>query len=688
MFDRTDLINAQKLAYFLISCPRTYLLVIAEAAERAMTQTRRQEEHFAEPAKKQPVCVNWKLRHLLQLWICESAKQYEKNAWPQEEINDDSRARRATTWMIRFIRDVATWRMVELNSFRATVGMTEVLHQYDRLLRKEPEYCWIRQQLAPGDGKDLSYYRRCYGALLKYLATPERFGSLITIEKNGVKNRIRSRPDSNALAQQVRNMFEKYLTLWGTNHPDDRALEKSYYFGCSITSYSTAEEIRAHRLLCPECFSGIMSSLKVCQPENRLQLPEFIMSNEFFKGPPSGKSLSDEDAADNLALLETALTGKIRQRAKYKPGMVSLFADGVLIGTWNLAAKQRQSVSLSSDQRMIEVRTPEGLLLATHFASYDDIDEKWEPGLWTVRLEAGQQFLFSAKEAASNQNELVMEYRETSFKRVVSLALRRLQHKGSSLFSVKSDEKQTHKNISGSGSQLLWPALIRFRSGLGIAIGLMSLFLVALSALNTWQWWRIKDLNIGLSRLETMRQSERQMTRTLESQLAAVNKEKEELQASLDRNRQTEMQLSLAQRDNDQLRGQLANSGTLIVRGPERDLRGANVGKDIEGYLRYDLKADSNGPEILSPKFPDMIYIRFETPRKSYPKYFIKLQTIDGRIIWDAETVTPQNKDKTATYEIRLSTVLPYDEYRLTLFGKPSDGEPVVIEEKSFRLRK
>lgn len=434
MFDSADLLRAQKLAYFLISCPRSYLLVVVDAAERAVTQTRRQEEHFAEPPQHHPVCVNWRLRHLLQLWVCESAKEHERDAWPQENITDESCARRLKTWIIRFVRDVATWRMVELNTFRATVGLTEVLHHYDKPLQMMPEYYWIRLELAPEDAKQLNYYRRCYGALLKYLTSPQRFGSLLTIEKDGVKNRICSRPDSQGFDLLVRDALREHFTLWETAHPDEDELEKSYYHGSSIRGHSVAEEIRTHRLLCPECFSQITSTLKICQPEQRLRLPHFTMSDDFFKGPPSGERLSDEDASHDLSRLQSSLERKARQRTQYKPGEVCLYADGELIGTWDLTASSQQTITVNREHRILEVRSFDGLLLATHFVPYDDLDEVWQADSWTVKLEGGQQFSFKLKlnaekgEEESNA-EVNITYCETAPLRAAKLQWARLKHR-------------------------------------------------------------------------------------------------------------------------------------------------------------------------------------------------------------------------------------------------------------------
>ena len=366
--------RAFQLAYFLVQDRTAAIEIVCQARRRLRAeQSREKKRTYWRRSLRQ------KIRRMtrdegdaLQWLIYLQAEKFERN---QEEFGCPS----TRDLRVRYIKCIMQMTG-NVSSFYVAVGLYRILHSYTT-----PEvqnlYEWLTEDFTGAEK-----YRRVKRALMQKLAA--RFGDLITIRQaENQELRFAVCEQQNDYAELVTDCLEMF-TPWSTRNACPPATVPDSLPGNILRAAKSparqlhvdVEEVRnCHLLIHPPCFDQLGRRLGMVPCYMRLAMPQFRTetnrNNDDSAGPAIARlpSLTDEERDKIARVFETSHS----ERQRTAPASVSILADGVKCGQFDLIHHSVEQYRIAEGTRLIEFcaeREKEFEVLAAHYLEYTDRD--------------------------------------------------------------------------------------------------------------------------------------------------------------------------------------------------------------------------------------------------------------------------------------------------------------------------
>lgn len=266
--------RAFQLAYFILGEEEAALRVTREAVASLDVALAQQDKriYYASGSRTK---VSLSELQLLQRLVYIAAEPEERR---QEEQGAAQEA-----LLIHYLKHLVRCAL-KRNSFFVTLGVSRLLHNYST-----PETMRIHELVVqdPARVRDDSYYRRGKAQLLQELLA--RFGVLLAVQRGARgEERFQTLPDGHCYADLTLACLCRF-TPWETPcsvpaafdpHKDELPLLR--FRGRDPDGEHEVEVRRMHAVLHPDCFTRLLTALGLAAPAERLELPQFQLTN----GPP------------------------------------------------------------------------------------------------------------------------------------------------------------------------------------------------------------------------------------------------------------------------------------------------------------------------------------------------------------------------------------------------------------------
>lgn len=346
-----------------------------------------------------------------------------------ETENRDKGLRRVDL-VIRYLKHLVRIT-VKRNSFYVSLGVTRLLHNYSTaeamlvndLITQDPERL-----------RDDYYYRSRKKVLLSEMI--ERFSKFIQITQG---RRGEERFDSSAVDDADRALVERCLTTftpWETQcavpkhfRATSDPLPSLSFDDQNPDREHPIEVNRMHTVLHPTCFVGLVASLDLDHPNERLEIPRFTMTRD------SGDDDIDRERMPSHPLTEeelfsarTALAFSAGRRKAASAGWLSVSVDGEERAQIDLNRFDSATIKLEDGDELVQVCSVtkgESTLLASFLVEYGE-DGGARESRSSITLEAGQRIEFlTSTDASPFTWNLKVTYHETESLRTAALGGRR-----------------------------------------------------------------------------------------------------------------------------------------------------------------------------------------------------------------------------------------------------------------------
>jgi hypothetical protein len=433
-----SLARAFQLAYFIHGDRETAVKIAAEALAKLEVAAAAQDKRLyytptgrAARAERFRTKVSVGELHLLQRLVYVESEPYERLAEQPPDEED---------MLIYFIKHLVRIT-VRRNSFYVTLGLSRLLHNYSTAETMEMYNVLVQD---PGRVRDDYYYRSRKGRLMKELK--ERFGDRLRITR-GSRGEERFQTDTPGRHAELARECLQEFTPWSTNctvppelDPFTEEIHDLAFDGSDPDREHAIEVNRFHAALHPDCFAHLAAGLKFASPAERLSTPYFCMAkdknhDQDRKPPRRSRRAPQLDEAE-LNAIKNALAERSSRRKTVAAGLLRVIVDGSERARLDLNRASRVRFETQECDELIEVRSADGTLLATHLLNQDDSSEAAPHERRSIVLEGGQRISFSAVKNVDGETKNVdgetagatidLTYRETRAGRAAALYLRRL----------------------------------------------------------------------------------------------------------------------------------------------------------------------------------------------------------------------------------------------------------------------
>ncbi len=428
-----SLARAFQLAYFIHGDKETALNIVTEAFAKLEVAVAAQDKRLyytptgrAARAERFRTKVSVSELHLLQRLVYIESEPYERRA-EQSHNGEFPDEEDMLIYFIKHLARITTRR----NSFYVTLGLSRLLHNYSTAETMEMYNVLVQD---PGRVRDDYYYRSRKGRLMKELK--ERFGDRLRVTR-GARGEERFQTDEapGERAELARECLREF-TPWNTNcaipeglDPFTEEIHDLAFDGSDPDREHAVEVNRFHAMLHPDCFARLTRSLNFASPAERLTTPYFSMSKDRDqdpdrKPPRRSRRAPRLDEAE-LNAVKDALAKRSSRRKTAAAGLLRVIVDGSERARLDLNRANRVRFEARETDELIEVRSADGLLLATYLLTQDESREMRRPNQSSIVLEGGQRISFTMTGDAGVET-IDLSYRETRLNRAAALYLRRL----------------------------------------------------------------------------------------------------------------------------------------------------------------------------------------------------------------------------------------------------------------------
>jgi hypothetical protein len=421
--------RAFRLAFFLHGERETAKKIALGAMNKLETASTAQfKRHYYTPtgradnAKATRSRVSLSDLQLLQRLVFVESEAFEL----EKERGKKTSGKDLLTFFIKHLVRISLKR----NSFYVTLAVSRILHNYATADAMEIYNVVVQD---PERVHDDYYYRSRKGVLMKELKA--RFGELLEIIK---VNRGEERFSSETAAEQqsiIARECLKYFTPWNSSCAIPATFDPftdvigPFHFDKKDPDEEHRTEInRIHATLHPDCFSRLTQALNLSSPEDRMEIPKFMLTenhtninNDDWRNPPSLD-------ADELQQLKDILSAQAASRKAVNAGFLRVVADGMELGMIDVAESRPAPFELGGDAELIEIYAEDGTLLATHLLNFDELRQGDQREV--ILLEGGQKISIDLVPVFDEFGEVAdvnfaVAYAETAWRPRFTLALRR-----------------------------------------------------------------------------------------------------------------------------------------------------------------------------------------------------------------------------------------------------------------------
>jgi hypothetical protein len=432
-----SLARAFQLAYFIHGDRETALNIAVEALAKLEVAAAAQDKRLyytptgrAARAERFRTKVSVGEMHLLQRLVYVESEPYERRA----EQASNSGSPDEGDMLIYFIKHLVRIT-TRRNSFYVTLGLGRLLHNYSTAETMEMYNILVQD---PGRVRDDYYYRSRKGRLMKELK--ERFGDRLRVTR-GARGEERfhngDAPGRHAgLARECLQEFTPWNTICSIPADLDPVAEEIHdlaFDGSDPDREHSIEVNRFHAALHPDCFARLAAGLNFAAPAERLTTPYFSMSKDrnqdHDRKPPRRSRRAPELNEAELNAVKGLLAERSSRRKTAAAGLLRIIVDGIERARLDLNRASHVRFETNENDELIEVRSADGLLVATHLLNQDEAPEADRNELRSIVLESGQQISFSTVKNADGEmagGTVDLSYRETRLSRATALNLRRL----------------------------------------------------------------------------------------------------------------------------------------------------------------------------------------------------------------------------------------------------------------------
>jgi lipopolysaccharide assembly LptE-like protein len=432
-----SLARAFQLAYFIHCDRETALSIAAEALAKLEVAAAAQDKRLyytptgrAARAERFRTKVSVGELHLLQRLVYVESEPYERLA-EQSHIGESPDEE---DMLIHFIKHLVRIT-VRRNSFYVMLGLSRLLHNYSTAETMEMYNILVQD---PERVRDDYYYRSRKGRLMKELK--ERFGDLLRVARGARgEERFQSDGATEQHAELARECLQEF-TPWSTScaipndlDPFTEEVHGLAFDGSDPDREHAIEVNRFHAALHPDCFARLAASLNFSSPAERLSTPYFHMAkdrNHDQDGKPPRRSRRAPQLNEaELNSVKNAIAERSSRRKTVAAGLLRILVDGSERARLDLNRTSRARFETRGNDELIEVRSADGLLLATYLLNQDESWEMGRPERSSIVLESGQRISFSMVRNVGAEMAgatIDISYRETRLSRAAALNLRRL----------------------------------------------------------------------------------------------------------------------------------------------------------------------------------------------------------------------------------------------------------------------
>jgi hypothetical protein len=383
------------LAHFIIGNKQHAVRVVSQAMAKlevaASAQGKRLYYKAAERSRG-PLPFRTKVTfselHLLQRLIYIEAEPYER----EKEQEDSGAAVRTEDLIVHFIKHLARITS-RRNSFYVTLGLSRLLYSYTTA-ETMAIYNVVVQD--PERVKDDYYYRSRKGVLLREMK--DRFGDLIRVgHAQRGEERFESDSNSGKFVELVRECLS-FFTPWMTSCSVPASINPIAagippLSSSADTSEHEVELNRIHAVFHPDCYQHLTQALRLESPEDRLEIPQFYLSNENKNGGEAVRTPKVGLDEEDLAAIKDDLSDLAKRRKKASAGFLQFLLDGAECARLDLKKASHVRFNVDSSNELLEIRSTDqtgDLLLASHLFSFDKQDQP-EPIESSIVLEGRQK---------------------------------------------------------------------------------------------------------------------------------------------------------------------------------------------------------------------------------------------------------------------------------------------------------
>ncbi|MEW6210061.1 MAG: hypothetical protein AB1631_16965 [Acidobacteriota bacterium] len=424
----TDLlVRAFKLAYFIHGDKKIAIDIAAGALSKLEVACAAQDKRlYYSPvgrasSRGSRSKVSLSEPHLLQRLVYIGSEPYEKQREQANKVDEE-------IMTIHFVKHLVK-TTIKRNSFYVTLGLSRLLHNYSTSETAEI-YNLVVQN--PDRVRDDYYYRSRKACLMKEIK--DRFEDRLTATRgHRGEERFQSQPDSGRFSSLVRECLD-HFTPWDSPcvvperlNPREQTIARLDFNGADPDEEHRVETDRLHSVIHPDCYLRLVTALGLESPDNRLEIPQFLFSENRSDDKNDRRTPPPLDEND-LALINRRLTEQSARRKFATAGLMRITVDGKNRALLDPLRCPQAQFEVRGDEEIVEVVSDQtGLLMATLLLDFEEMKGEARRA---ITLEGGQRIEFSISfvdapfgEAAS----AVMEasYQETGFARDVSLAVRR-----------------------------------------------------------------------------------------------------------------------------------------------------------------------------------------------------------------------------------------------------------------------
>jgi hypothetical protein len=353
-----DLLNrAFELAYFILGDRSAAIYVAMAAMDKVKTALGNQGRRLyytptgrsAYPAARTK--VNLSELHLLQRLVYIESELFERLLEGQRKtIHQED-------LIIRYIKHLIRIT-TKHNSFYVTLGMCRLLYNYTTGDTSEV-YNLVLQD--PERIRDDYYYRSRKKRLMEEIK--QRFGNLVRVQR-GLRREDRFQPQENSqeYAGLVRECLTRF-TPWQSAcvlpeelDPNRNVIASLLFEGKDPDSEHEVELNRMHTLIHPECLARLTAALGLDSPDQRLELPLFLVSHDGSR-PSQDRFCPAELTEGELDAVGRYLDKGRVHRKQFSQAQLRLLVDGRRQADFQLQPSQSVEFDLEEGSELIEIRS-------------------------------------------------------------------------------------------------------------------------------------------------------------------------------------------------------------------------------------------------------------------------------------------------------------------------------------------
>jgi hypothetical protein len=432
-----SLARAFQLAYFIHGDRETALNIAVEALAKLEVAAAAQDKRlYYTPTGRVARGERFRTKvsvgelHLLQRLVYVESEPYERRA-EQASNGESPDDEEMLIYFIKHLVRITTRR----NSFYVTLGLGRLLHNYSTTETMEMYNVLVQD---PGRVRDDYYYRSRKGRLMKELK--ERFGDRLQVTRGARGEERFQTDDTPGQHAELAHECLREFTPWSTScaipagfDPFTEEIDGLAFDGSDPDREHAIEVNRFHAALHPDCFARLASSLNFASPAERLTTPYFSMSKDRDQDqdrkPPRRSRRAPELDETELNAVKGLLAEKSSRRKTVAAGLLRVIVDGRERARLDLDRASHVRFETNENDELIEVRSEDGVTLATYLLNQDDSSEAEGTERRSIVLESGQRLSFTTIKKTEGEppcETIDLSYHETRLNRAAALYLRRL----------------------------------------------------------------------------------------------------------------------------------------------------------------------------------------------------------------------------------------------------------------------